>query len=120
MKKAFTIGLNSNGKLEVNVLNNKTPIEKVDSGIVVNNITTVKYVKVKNKSDIAVNIFNFALDIKREEELTKVLTEDEEEFIYGSDCDYNIWIAESLIGVELGKEIPGTLKFKITDNDIKK
>ena len=112
MKKAILVRFDDNGNLKI-VVSGKKYIPGV-------NLCKCCYVKVRNKSEKYSDMFNLALDIKHEENenTEKSLPEADLDFLFGPDCDYDIWILKELVDKTFySKE--GKEPFTLTNKDVK-
>lgn len=112
MKKSAILRLEKDDTLSVKVFNEKMVIGE--------NICECCYVKLRNKSKQYENIFNLLIDLKHEENIKseKGLTEEDEEFLYGDDCNYDIWIHKVLIGKTF-YSTEDKESITLTSNDVK-
>lgn len=112
MKKSAILRLEKDDTLSVKVFNEKMVIGE--------NICECCYVKLRNKSKHYENMFNLLIDLKHGENIKseKDLTEEDEEFLYGDDCNYDIWVHKVLVGKTF-YSTEGKESITLTSNDVK-
>lgn len=120
MKKAILIKIEDTTSLVGQNLVVKVYNQKLIPGV---NLCKCCYVKVRNKSEHISDIINLALEIKHDENenTEESLPQEDLDFLFGADCDYDVWVYKELIGGTfiINQDKNNSRTFVLSSKDVK-